>query len=283
MRRPPINLTDGQIEQMLRARSASAPPHLLDEILDTAAATPQRSRRWRRWLGGLRNALAPVAVALVVLAIIGSVVAVGTILRRLPDSIGGPTETRQLPVAFDWVALEPGRYRIDSRFRTSVPFTFAVASGWAAENHGQTISKFPDTMREVGWAYFVLDDVYGDACALDADEVPIGNSVDDLMQALLSQPGTAKSGPVDIVIDGHPGRRLDLTAPSSVSADECAFRLWQDDGSYGQALLPDGVVSVYAIDVRGDRVVIATQYRAESSPADVAELEAMINTIRFVD
>jgi len=287
MKRPPINVTDRQIEQMLRARSAHPPHHLLDTILEAAAIAPQDSRPWRRWLGQLRTDLAPLAVAIVIAALIGGVVTIGTVLRRPADSVGGPSEARQLPVAFDWIALEPGRYRIDSRFYTPVPFTFAVPSGWAAENHGHTINKFANTSREVGWVSFVLNDVYHDACSSDDREVRIGSAVDDLMQALIDQAGPIKSAPVDVTIDGHPGKRIELTPPSRFDADDCRFdgglQLWNDPVSYQQVLLPDGAVSVYAVDVRGERVVIVTEYRVGSSAVHVAELEAVIDSIRFDD
>ena len=288
MKRPPINVTDRQIEQMLRARSAHPPHHLLDTILEAAAIAPQDSRPWRRWLGQLRTDLAPLAVAIVIAALIGGVMTIAPVLRRPADSIGGPSEVRQVPVMFDWIALEPGRYRIDSRLYTPVPFTFAAPSGWRAENYGHSIIKFPNTAREVGWVPFVLDDTYEDACwDPDEREVRIGPTVNDLMQALIDQAGPMKSGPFDASIDGHPGKRLDLTAPPRFNASDCrfdgGFQLWNDPVSFIQVLRPDGAVSVYAVEVRGERVVIATQSRAESSPADVAELEAVIDSIRFDD
>lgn len=287
MRRRPAQLTDGQIEQMLRARSGRAPFGLYQEIVAHAATTPQRPSRW---IGGLRasSGLAvELAAALLVLVVLGGALAGGSAVLRRPDAVGAPSGVSELPVHFQTPtqALAPGRYRMSYRFFTPVPVTFDLPRGWEMENSGQTISKYPNLRREVGWASFMLDDVYADACGPLQREVPIGPTVDDLMRALLGQVGPVKDGPFEVTIGGHHGKRLDLSPPNGSDPLECRFngglQIWRDSGDYYQVLLTDGAMSVYAIDVGGERVVIATQYRAGSAPVDVHELEAIIDSIRF--
>ena len=46
-------------------------------------------------------------------------------------------------------------------------------------------------------------------------------------------------------------------------------------------LLPDGTASVYVLDVEGKRTVFITQYRAGATAAERAELQTVLDSIRF--
>jgi hypothetical protein len=189
---------------------------------------------------------------------------------------------------YDFSVLEPGRYLIAYEWHTAVPFSFTMPSGWVSENFGRTVSKHPDQPHEMGWNPFVIDKIFSDACSADDEsEVEVGPSVDDLVNAVLSQPGPATSGPVEITMDGYPGKRVDLTVRTGLDPSTCrievGLQLWKDRGGKHQVLLPDGTISVYIVDVDGERLVIATQYREGSSEEDIAEMEAIIASIEIED
>jgi hypothetical protein len=140
----------------------------------------------------------------------------------------------------------------------------------------------------VGWNPFVIDRIFSDACSThDGSEVEVGPSVDDLVNALLSQPGPAASRPANITMDGHPGKRVDLTVPAGLDPGTCrlevGLQLWKDRGGKHQVLLADGTISAYVVDVDGERLVIATQYREGSTEEDIAEMEAIIKSIEIAD
>lgn len=202
----------------------------------------------------------------------------------------GPTTggAQEVPRVYDFSVLEPGRYFIAYEWHTDVPFSFTMPSGWVSENFGRTVSKHPDQPHEMGWNPYVIDKIFSDACSADDEsEVDVGPSVDDLVEALLSQPGPAASSPVDITMDGYHGKRVDLTVPAGFAPGTCrlevGLQLWKDRGGKHQVLLDDGTISVYVVDVGGERFVIATQYREGSSEEDIAEMEAIIASIEIED
>jgi hypothetical protein len=284
MRRQPQQLTDDAIEQMLQARSRRPDPPVLDNILAGTLNTPQRPTRWLGSLEAMRSHIPHVATGLAVIALLGGALAVGLALQRL-SQVAEPPVVRRVPSEFDTTALQGGLYYIDSPIFTAVPFSFTLPSGWVSENYGHTLSKFGTPLGEVGLAMFVLDDVYADACTSDEREIPIGPTVHDLMSALLSQVGPRTSGPFDITVGGHPGKRIDLAAPADFKRGACRFsgglQIWRDRMDYFQVVLPDSRVSIYAVDVDGKRLVVATSYRASTSTTHIAELRAIIDSIRF--
>jgi hypothetical protein len=46
-------------------------------------------------------------------------------------------------------------------------------------------------------------------------------------------------------------------------------------------LLEDGTASVYILDINGERQVFLTQVRAGTSTEDIAELQAIVDSITF--
>lgn len=183
--------------------------------------------------------------------------------------------------------IEPGEYLVASSLWSAVPYTLTMPAGWVAENGGRTISKHADEDRELSLNPFVLDEIYGDTCGSEEQPVAIGPTVDDLVSALQAQIGPAKSAPVEVDFGGHPGVRIDVTVPPQLDIAACrlqgfGLQLWLDmyDDKY-QVLLTDGTVSVYMADVDATRFVLTTQLRVGSDPAEIAEMEAIVASIRF--
>jgi hypothetical protein len=182
--------------------------------------------------------------------------------------------------------IDPGTYFVPRGPYAVVRFTFTMPAGWISQNIARTFSKHPDEPNEVGFGPFVLTQIYSDACRGDGVLIDVGPTVDELADALLAQPGPAASGPVDIMLGGYPGKRIDMTVPADLDLATCrmdGLQIWLDaaTGKY-QVLAGNGALSVFIVDVNGERLVITTQYRVDASSAeDIAEMAAIIQSIRI--
>ena len=122
----------------------------------------------------------------------------------------------------------------------------------------------------------------------DGDQpMEVGPSVDDLAAALLEQPGPEASGPVETTLGGYPASRIDLTVPGASISTACrmeglGLQVWYSPPADKYfVLLPDGIASVYIVDVDGQRQVFLTQYRSATSDEDVRELQAILDSIQI--
>jgi len=182
--------------------------------------------------------------------------------------------------------IDPGKYHFGRGPYTPAGFTFTMPAGWVAENGGRTVSKHPDEPGAVAFGPFVIERIYSDACAPYAVQTEVGPTVDDLVGALMAQPGPDVSEPVDITLGGYPGKRVELTVPADLDVAACripaGLQIWLD-ASGGKYLLFDHDVTatVYIVDVNGERLVITTVFRFDSSEADIAEMEAILASIQI--
>jgi hypothetical protein len=114
----------------------------------------------------------------------------------------------------------------------------------------------------------------------------VGPSVEDLVAALSAQPGPAISGPVDTTLGGYPAKRLELKVPDGFDVSGCRMRphlqIWYSRPADKYfVLLGDGTAHVYVMDINGQRQVFVTQYRAGSSVDDIAEMQAIVDSIEI--
>ena len=184
--------------------------------------------------------------------------------------------------------IEPGTYAVRSGAYSAVPFAWTIPEGWVGQNGGQTVSKYPDEPRELGLNAYVITRIFADACSgTEADVIEVGPTADDLVAALLEQPGAAVAEPVEITIDGYSGVRVDLTVPADLDLSTCrppapgGIQIWQSMNGKYFVLLVEAVASVYVVDVQGERLVLSTQHGTTSSPEDIAEMDAIIDSIKI--
>ena len=232
-----------------------------------------------------------VAVAALVLSACGADVGTSHTVGIPPPSQASseaasqqPNASTGAPVAGDG-EYEPGSYRVASGDATAVPFTFTVPAGWIGENGGQTLSKRPNEDGEVGINSYIVSDIDSDSCS-SGEPVPVGPLAGDLATALMQQPSAAASGPVDISLDSYPGHRIDLTIPADLDLASCrlgsvGLHIWEAAGGKNFVLYNGGSASVYTADVDDGRAVLSAQWKNSSTPADIAELDAIIESIEF--
>ena len=184
--------------------------------------------------------------------------------------------------------IEPGRYFIPKGPWTPATFSFTMPAGWVAQNYGQTFSKHPDESgREVGWGVSIVDRVFADPCGAN-DTIEVGPTAEDLVAALVALPGLEAGAAVGMTIGGRPGKRLDLTVPADVDVEACdppiGLQIWLDKAGNKYFLLgPEHPARIYTVDVEGGRfIVVGTSGLNETAaPSDLAELEAIMESIRF--
>lgn len=212
------------------------------------------------------------------------------------------TSTTYLSIPLDdGPPLEPGTYRVSSEGRTgSDPLRWSIAdyiitipAGWKGHT-GHHLSKNDDVEGAAGLALYpvLVDEVYADPCEGErGPTVAVGPEPDDLVDALLAQPGNAATEPVQTTIGGMPATRIDLEVPEGADLGSCyladfgppGLQVWFSDASDKYFVLMPGVdASVYVVDVDGERQVFLADHAAGASEDDLRELQTMMDSIRFV-
>lgn len=242
-----------------------------------------------------------VAAAAAVAAVIGTVVVAAGDDDDTVDTADSPTPTTT-PVV-DWADVPdgttyaPGRYFVDPDADPTTPLrvTFQVtADGW---------NSWPGAYKQqggnTGFSIADIANLTTDACTDHTPlDPPVGPTVDDLATALTQLPPfTVAAPPTDVTIDGYHGKHLTLTTTGSDlrvigTGNSLRFADCLDGGNlhswifagvggpfYGYAAVPDIREQFWILDVDGTRLVLV-KLDSPSSPAqDVAERDAMFDSI----
>jgi len=260
---------------------------VLDLVLEQLDTTPQRRLPWpvRRFSTMNR----PLQIALAAAVLLAAVI-LGS--RLLPANVGtapSPSPTQQAPGAAAPLTyqatvqtLKAGVYSIAPGRYTPAKLTFRVSAGWDAQYLGLT--KHGGETAEVGFNTWKVDHVYTDTCAASGKLKAIGPTVDDLVTALKSLGGATVSPPITTVVGGYSAKLMEITLPA-VDVSKCRvpfLQIWADAALQDYfALLPRSQASVYVVDVSGQTLVITTNQGPSASDADVAELEAMLRSLKI--
>jgi hypothetical protein len=129
---------------------------------------------------------------------------------------------------------------------------------------------------------------------------PIGPGVDDLAAALADlAPFRVASPPKDVSIYGYGGKHLELTVPNLLvkgegddrhfaGCEEGTLKSWvgavdtePGDAFYGYHGEPGRPEEFWILDVDGTRLMIEANWSPDSPREDVAELRAILDSIRI--
>ncbi len=127
---------------------------------------------------------------------------------------------------------------------------------------------------------FITADIYTDPCnwSTSIAEPPVGLTVDDLANALAAQAMRGDAGPTDVTVDGFDGKYLEMSVPADIDFADCdqdQFRSW--DGRFHQG--PGQIDRLYILDVNSQREVIILHHMPGTSEADLAEQQAVFESI----
>lgn len=194
--------------------------------------------------------------------------------------------------------IEPGSYHVDPDGDpdTSMRVTFEVAApGWTSwVGTGKGEEGDEAGIRIVALTVAAPSHVVSDPCTEESWDDP-GPGVDDLADALANLPGFELTVPVsDVTAYGYAGKHLELQVPDDipfehggfVGCSEAEFKSWRSDTERGRILDrfyqgPGHLVEFWILDVEGSRLLLEASRFPDSLAADVAELQAVLDSIHI--
>lgn len=263
-----------------------------DRVLDAVEEQLSTTRQRRGWLGGLVPVVS--AAQLSVAAGVGLLIAiaaslVGGVDVAVPPAPSATASPSPTPVPPGTVPLP---------FSGEIPagaYFLAEASPAAVITIEGAWTVFPDYAGDVcrgncdppaggGIGVWTVIDVYADPCRpQDGRRQPgLGPTVDDLVEALVAQQPEAPPVVTDVVVDGYPGRRLSLVAPTDLDACNQGL-LWRWIGSDGSPRhgLPGERDEIWVLDVDGHRVVLDVLHFAGTPARDLDALLRAAESLHF--
>ncbi len=280
--------TEHEFDRIARAWLSEGPTRIPDRAVDAALLevhlTPQR----RAWWPARRSTSMHPAIRLAAAAVF--VLAVGVVAYNLPRGGQGtipppsPTPTvvpspspSPTPKTF---SLTPAT-GVPVRVRLGAPDGWTSDSSFVMQKHG---GARPDGMAIAVW---LVSNIYGEGCQWEGTlaDPPIGPTVDDLADALAGLTDREVTGPVDVRIGGYPGRELEMTIPDLpdfLACDEGQFRSWTDPfGSWRFHQGPLEHSRILILDVDGTRLVVFGRSWPGTSPADLAEMNGLLDSMQI--
>ena len=296
--------TDHEMERIVRSWLEPGLTTLTDDVLDPVLerlpVTQQRRPLWSPPRIPDMTALAKIEIAAVavLVAIVGLYLLRGSGASEVgnappaaavsPSPSTDPSAGLHMPP--ETGPIDPGTYQLP--LPRGGLMTLVVPAGWIA--NAPRMVKNDNTPTEVvvaaalpGSRYEVTD-VYANACQSAGQLEPVGPTLDDLVAALDAQEGTdvvttaISAGSAD-------GRRIEIRETLGLDRSECRYgprgplQIWANEiGASWFTLAPEGYWKVaYAFDVDGSRVVLAATFGPEATDEDVAEVDAIVESLRF--
>jgi hypothetical protein len=200
----------------------------------------------------------------------------------------------------DFAPLEPGTYFIDPDLDPSTPLRVVYevpAEGWLSWIGATKSGDDGHVMVSITTVKNLVRHGCRDHSWADP---PIGPSVDDLAAALADlAPFRVTSPPKEVTIHGYRGKHLQLTVPDLAvegEGDDRYFARCNDgnlkswvgavdtaigDAFYGYNAEPGRTEDFWILDVDGTRLVIEANWSPASPRKDVAEMRALLDSIRI--
>ena len=122
--------------------------------------------------------------------------------------------------------------------------------------------------------------LFSDPCrkANARPDIRVGPTANDFANALADHPLLDVTTPVPVTLGGFKGKYLDLQVPSDIARCTAGYRPWAP--TY-YAPDPNHRWHIWSLDVEGVRVVVLSEDFAGTSPDDLAEMHAVIESIRI--
>jgi hypothetical protein len=255
----------------------------------------QRPAWWPGWRSPEMNTTAKFVLGVAAAALTA---AVGFTMLNGGGNVGGPDPSTPDPTSSSSPSpvaalagqpdLVAGRYAIASGI--SMQVTAMVPNGWSAMDRWAVRGPLGyEGPAGMGLRFYTVGNLFNNpgSRADGLQDPPVGPSVDDLIDAIVAQAEWTTSTPSETTIGGFSAKHVRITIPDGAefdpSTDGGAFFLFQDEGS-GQiwGLDVGQMFDVYVVDVDGERLVLDAYHYPGTSSADLAALDAVVNSIQIV-
>ena len=177
----------------------------------------------------------------------------------------------------------------------SIGITFTVPDGWTwntsdhVDDRGKhvdardgLIKKATGRLGPQGMSLQFLRGgwLFSDPCRKNdaPPDIRVGPTANDFAKALASHPLLDVTTPVPVTLGGHSGKYLDLQVPPDIAGCTAGYRPWAP--TY-YAPDPNHRWHIWSLDVDGVRVVVLSEDFAGTSPGDLAEMQAVIESIQI--
>ena len=286
------------VKSWLEEGVTALPDRVLDTVLDRLPATRQRRSWWPPRRFANMNSYARIAIAAVAVV---AIAVVGYNLLPRTGGVGsrptpGPTATpKPTPVPFSTTpssgALAPGSIVLDGAFPLAIAFD--VPAGWTRSGGAELadlvgVAKMRGDAAPAWASWAVVANVYADPCHGRSGpiEPPIGPTVDNLVAALTSMVGFESTTPTDVSIDGHVGKRFQLSDtidPAAAGCDDTTWLwLWEPASGGDTGKVPGAVtMQLWVLDVEGTRLVMFTEEYG-ATPTEIAESIGILESVHFL-
>ena len=186
-----------------------------------------------------------------------------------------------------------GVRRLIAEPNQSLTVTFTVPDGWQYVTSILAPAGEPGVGAPGGVSiqFFDVYSLHADPCDPVAPEPGgqpnVGPAVDDLVESLRARWPDEVTDPVDVTMGGYSGTQVDIVFPTQPSATEgcqinAGSRLWSttalgiQDAVYASG--PANRYQTHVLDVDGTRLVVVATDFPGTTPADRAELDAILGS-----
>ena len=164
---------------------------------------------------------------------------------------------------------------------SSLQLTAQLPAGWTLEPYGAYRGS-SEPPAGIGLFVSLVDNTFKDPCLHVQRSPKVGPTRADAVAALGEIPNTTATAPVQTTFVGHAATYLELAIPASLPCQPNQFYLWQDslDGDWW-VRGPNETIRVWILEVRGQRVVIASRSWPGTSDVAKAERQRILDSIVF--
>lgn len=276
--------TPRNVDKLIESYLADGPVELPDRSFDVVRDEIERTRQ--RWPIGLPawwrmsdSGRLLVVAAVLVVAFVGFTVAqtlgprVSTVPSTTPPPVPAVTAT---PNPSPGASVAPGTFTLTADFPVKV--SMELPNRWSDCSNGPLEQGVCSADGLGGVNLMVIDNVVADPCADTGLNPPVGPSVDDLVQAISGLRRFQATAPIDVMVDGHPGKEFTVRAPSAPS---CSLYTWMGpDRTNGVGAGEANRLRVVEVD--GVRVLIAAPWFPSTLKPDLSpDVIEVFESVRF--
>lgn len=278
------------------------PDRVLDSVLESLPATPQRRSSWSAWR--LPNMFTPVRTAIAAAAIVIAASAALVLLPRgngpaasnpvaspSPSAFASPSPSATSSVTASVApigVLNAGRYRIEVPF--ALPFSITFPSSWTMRGlAGGEVNFVRSTPAEAApWVTIdLVNGVIADPChGPGRPKSPAPATVAELVTAITGMVGF-NAGPItDVSLGGLPAKSFQITNSIDTDTANCTFGpmlpLWTFPGStVGGGTNGGATERIWVLSVNGTLVVIDGETFPTTPAAAAQEIDTVVQSVVF--